>query len=199
VTGPGTGIAGEIMSRIPLLRAEDTVLLLIDLQERLARAMPASAWETTRDTTVLLGHAAGLLDLPVLVTRQYPQGLGDTVPGITEALPGGSAVIDKTAFSAADDTGIMQALEMTGRAQVLVCGMETHVCVLQTVAGLQRAGYAPFVVAGATCSRTPEHRHDALERMHAGGAVITNHESALFEALRDARHERFRDVSRLLK
>ena len=187
------------MSRMPLLRAEDTVLLLIDLQERLARAMPASAWETTRDTTVLLGHAAGLLDLPVVVTRQYPEGLGDTVPGIADALPGASVVIDKTAFSAAEDTGVMQALEMTGRSQVLVCGMETHVCVLQTVAGLQRAGYAPFVAADATCSRTPEHRHDALERMRAGGAVITNHESALFEALRDARHDHFRDVSRLLK
>ena len=187
------------MASLPLLRAEDTALLVIDMQERLAAAMPAGAWTTARESTMRLARAASLLDLPVIVTRQYPDGLGDTDSGVAEALPDHAVTLDKTAFSASGDDRIAQALAMTARRQILVCGMETHVCVLQSVAGLLDGGYFPFVAADAVCSRDEDHRTGALQRMRTAGAVVTNRESALFEFLRDASHPRFRDVSRLIK
>lgn len=182
-----------------LLRAEDSVLLVVDMQTRFAAATPTDAWEHARDGALLLARAAGELALPVLATRQVPDKLGPIHPDVQAGLPDHTAYLDKTCFSAAGDDEFMQALEMTGRRQVVVCGMETHVCVVQTVAGLAAAGYAPFVVADAVCSRKPEHKDNALARMQATGVPVTNRESALFEWMRDAHHEKFKAVSALLK
>lgn len=187
------------MSTLRLLDAERSILLVVDMQTRLAAAMPADAWQRTRDAAIVLARAASELRLPVLVTRQYPQGLGDTDPTVAEALPDAAETIDKSCFSGCDAPALAQALEMTGRSQVLVCGMEAHVCVLQTVAGLAAAGYEPFVAADAACSRDPAHAANALERMRAAGVAITNTESALFEWLGDAGHERFKALSRLIR
>ncbi|MDZ7747934.1 MAG: isochorismatase family protein [Halofilum sp. (in: g-proteobacteria)] len=187
------------MSALRLLDAEQTVLLVVDVQTRLAASMPGDAWPGCRDAVCLLARAAGELDLPALVTRQYPRGLGDTDPAVAEALPAAAETVDKTCFCATHAPELARALEMTGRSQVLVCGMEAHVCVLQTVAGLARAGYEPFVAADAVCSRAPARAANALERMRAGGVTITNAESAVFEWLKGADHERFRNLQRLLK
>lgn len=187
------------MTRPKLLDADDSVLLIVDMQTRLGASMPADAWASTRATAVTLARAADTLDLPVLVTRQYPKGLGDTVPEVAAVLPDAGVTIDKTAFSSTDARGVRDALEMTGRNQVVVCGMEAHVCVLQTVAGLCALGFTPFVVADGVCSRSPAHRDNALERLGHGGITVTNRESCLFEWLRDARHERFRAVTSLIQ
>lgn len=187
------------MATVPLLRADDSLLLIIDVQTRLAAGMPAEQWTRTRDGTILLARAAAELALPVVVTRQYPRGLGDTDPDIVHSLPDHAVSIDKTCFSAAGTDEVSEALRMAGRSQVVVCGMETHVCVLQTVAGLAAAGYEPFVVADAVCSRDPVHERNALARMAAGGASLTNRESAIFEWLRDAGHESFKTLAALVK
>jgi len=187
------------MDSLPLLRAEDSVLLLIDLQARLAASMPSDAWVRTRDSAILLVQAATELDLPMLATLQYPKGLGPIDPDLEAALPDRAERLEKTCFSACGADGFLSALEMTGRRQIVVCGMETHVCVVQTVAGLAKAGYEPFVVADAVCSRDPAHADNGLDRVRAAGISVTNRESAMFEWLRDARHEQFKAVSKLLK
>lgn len=187
------------MTRPMLLDADDSVLLIVDMQTRLGASMPADAWASARATTVLLARAADELDLPVLVTRQYPKGLGDTAPELAAVLPDASVTVDKTCFSAADAGELRDALAMTGRSRVVICGMEAHVCVLQTAAGLVARGYTPFVVADGVCSRSPSHRDNALDRLGGGGITVTNRESCLFEWLRDARHERFRTVTSLLQ
>ena len=187
------------MSGLALLRAEDSVLLIVDMQSRLAASMPTETYARARDAAITLARAAGELELPVLVTRQYPKGLGPTDGDLEAALPDSAAVVDKTCFSAPDSEALAEALRATGRSQVVICGMEAHVCVLQTAAGLLDGDHTPFVVADAICSRSVGHRDNALARMAAAGVAVTNHESALFEWLRDARHERFKAVSALLK
>jgi isochorismate hydrolase len=183
-----------------LLDIDDSVLLVVDMQTRLSASMPADAWARARDGAILLARAAGELDLPVIVTRQYPKGLGDTDGDLAAALPAHAVTVDKTCFSAAGAESVHQALAMTGRSQVVICGMEAHVCVLQTAAGLAaHGGHTPFVVADAVCSRAEAHRDNALERLRAGGVAVTNRESCLFEWLRDSRHDRFKAVSRLLQ
>jgi isochorismate hydrolase len=191
--------ASDAMTRPMLLDAEDAVLLIVDMQTRLGASMPADAWAATRATTVMLTRAAAELRLPVLVTRQYPKGLGDTVPEVAAVLPDASVTLDKTCFAATDADGLCDALAMTGRSQVVICGMEAHVCVLQTAAGLDARGYTPFVVADGVCSRSPGHRDNALDRLGHGGVTVINRESCLFEWLRDARHERFKAVTSLLQ
>lgn len=187
------------MSALSLLRADDSILLIVDMQTRLAASMPVEAYTRTRNAVIVLARAAGELGLPVLVTRQYPKGLGPTDGDLAAALPDGAVTIDKTCFSAGDSEELREALRATGRNQIAVCGMEAHVCVLQTAAGLADAGHEPFVVADAVCSRSGAHRDNALTRLTAAGIMVASHESVLFEWLRDARHERFKAVSALLR
>ena len=182
-----------------VLDGADSVLLVVDMQTRLAASMPAEAWAGARDTAMLLARAAGEFDLPVVVTRQYPRGLGDTEPDIAGALPSHAVTVDKTCFSATGCDEVSEALSMTARSQIVVCGMEAHVCVLQTAAGLARSGLQPFVVADAVCSRQQAHRDNALARLASAGIAVTNSESCLFEWLRDARHERFKAVAKLVQ
>jgi nicotinamidase-related amidase len=173
-----------------LVRAADSSLVVIDLQERLAAAMPAR--DSVVRATVLLLEAAARLNLPVKVTEQYPKGLGPTVSDVAAKIPEGSTRIEKTCFSAA------AALELA-RPQVVLAGMEAHVCVLQTAFELAAGGREVFVVADAVCSRTESNYSNALARMQAAGVVITNSESVIFEWLRDASHEQFRTLSRLIR
>jgi len=187
------------MGNVPLLHADDSVLLIVDMQTRLAGSMPAADWARARDGAIVLIRAATAIGLPILVTRQYPKGLGETDPDIEAALPAHAERLDKTCFSACGAAGFLEVLEMTGRSHIVVCGMETHVCVLQTVADLAARDHRPCVVGDAVCSRDPAHTANALERMRAGGIPVTNRESAMFEWLRDARHEQFKTVSKLLK
>jgi nicotinamidase-related amidase len=173
-----------------LARAADSTLVVIDLQERLAAAMPAR--DPVVRATVLLLEAAARLGVPVMVTEQYPKGLGPTVSAVAEKIPAGSTRIEKTCFSAA------AALELP-RPQVVLAGMEAHVCVLQTAFELAAAGREVFVVADAVCSRTEANYSNALARLRAAGIAITNSESVIFEWLHDATHEQFRALSKLLR
>ena len=178
------------MSEPKLTRAADSALVVIDIQERLAAVMPAR--ESVIRAAGILLEAAARLGVPVLVTEQYPRGLGATVPELAAKLPEGATRIEKTTFSAC------AALPLT-RPQVVLAGMEAHVCVLQTALELAAAGREVFLVGDAVCSRTEANYFNALARAQAAGVIVTNAESVVFEWLRDAAHEHFRVLSKLIR
>jgi nicotinamidase-related amidase len=175
-----------------LLTAEGTVLLLVDLQQRLMPAIHDNEVVVAR--AVRLAEAARLLDVPIFATEQYPAGLGPTVPALA-AYP--QKVMAKTAFSPVGDPDFSSLLP-AGAGEIVVAGCEAHVCVLQTVLGLVGAGRRVVVAADAVGSRDPADRAAAIDRARQHGAEIVTSEMVLFEWLRDARHPRFREVQKLL-
>jgi nicotinamidase-related amidase len=176
-----------------LASADDAVLLLVDLQERLMPVIHDAEVVVAR--AVRLAEAAQLLDVPVNATEQNPAGLGRTVAPLA-AYP--RLVVSKTAFSAVAAPGFPTLLP-DGAGQIVVAGCEAHVCVLQTVLGLLASGHRVLLVADAIGSRDPADRAAAIDRARQHGAEIVTSEMVLFEWLRDARHPKFREVQKLLK
>ena len=179
-----------------LARAADSILVIVDVQERLAAAMEAPALAGMKKNAGILIQAAAALGIPVLATEQYPKGLGRTVDEVAERIP---QTIEKTCFSCAGAESFSGELRRAGRAQIVLAGMEAHVCVLQSALDLHTMGFEVFVVADACCSRRAENHRNAMERMRAAGVTVTNTESTVFEWLRDARHEQFKAVSALVR
>ncbi|WP_224390952.1 isochorismatase family protein [Pseudonocardia sp. ICBG1293] len=171
------------------MSAGNAVLLLVDLQERLVPAMHDGERVVAR--AARLAEAATLLEVPVLATEQAPDKLGPTVARLADVA---HLVVPKTRFAAADDV-----LFPPGRAEVVVAGVEAHVCVLQTALELLADGRRVLVVADAVGSRSVEDEQLALQRLRTAGAGIVTSEMVLFEWLRDAAHPRFREVQQLLK
>ncbi|MDP1707770.1 MAG: hydrolase [Gammaproteobacteria bacterium] len=182
-----------------LCRASDSLLVLVDAQTRLSAAMPDAARERLLRNSGTLLQAATLLNIPLLVTEQYPKGLGNTEAGLAALLPAQTIPIEKTCFSCCAAAGFMDALNASGRAQVILAGMETHVCILQTALELKRAGREIFVIEDAVCSRAEGHHQNALARLRHSDVVVTNTESVLFEWLRDAAHAEFKNISHLVR
>ncbi len=178
------------------LHRGDCVAFAIDYQERLVPVMHEKE-ELIRKSAMLL-KGLGILGVPVLETRQYPKGLGDTVPEIKEAMVE-PQTLDKVAFGCCDDAGILAALEQSGKKTVIVCGIEAHVCVLQTVVSLKEMGYTPVLVADCISSRKPMDLEYALKRAAAEGAVLTTAEALLFELLQVASGDTFKAISKLVK
>jgi nicotinamidase-related amidase len=176
-----------------LLTAESVVLLLIDMQERLMPAIYDGEVVVAR--AARLAEAARLLEVPIRATEQYPAGLGSTVPALAE-YP--ESTLAKTTFSATADPGFA-ALLPAGVSEIVVAGVEAHVCVLQTVLGLLPGGHHVRLVADAVGSRDPADRAAAIDRARQHGAEIVTSEMVLFEWMRDARHPKFREVQKLLK
>nr|WP_256836266.1 hydrolase [Pseudomonas oleovorans] len=175
-----------------LMRAKDSTLLVIDLQERLLPAIDGGA--AVVEQASWLVQVAQRLRVPVIATEQYPKGLGYTEPGLHELLPG-DGLREKIHFSATAGAGLFD-LPGGERRQFVVCGTETHVCVLQTVMGLLAAGREVFVVDEAVGSRRPRDKALGLARMERAGAVIVSREMVAFEWLEQAGTELFREVSK---
>lgn len=186
-------------------------LLVVDIQERLLPAMPPDiAAQTVKNTQILI-HAAQLLQLPIVVSQQYPKGLGQTVPPIAEALSAAEAAgasvyrFDKVEFSAAGSQAFLALppAELEGpkmrREQWIVCGMETHVCVYQTVRDLMLPTYAVHVVSDAVASRTKANWKLGLELCRETGARITSTEVVVFDLLQQAGTDAFKALSKLIK
>ncbi|MEY4179551.1 MAG: hypothetical protein RLY70_3125 [Planctomycetota bacterium] len=181
---------------------DDTVLLVIDMQERLVpvvRNPDRLVWNVVR-----LLQGANVLGVPAIATEQYPRGLGATLPSIVAGLAATSdgaagAIPDKLSFSAFGCAAIRERLVAIGRPNVLVCGIETHVCVLQTVLDLTHAGYRVFLAEDAVESRSEADRQTALRRMEAAGTTLTTVESALFEWCVEAGTPEFKQISQLVK
>ena len=185
---------------MPLCQSAYAQLLIIDSQERLAAVMPEDELARMVGNTNRLIASAQILEIPIISTEQNPKGLGKTIAAIRENLPAAATPTEKSCFSCCTAPGFERALtEQPKRKQVVLVGMEAHICIVQTASGLQRWGYQVFVAADAICSRHPEKRDNALERMRHSGIHVTNTESVAFEWLSDSQHDRFREVSRLFK
>lgn len=179
-------------------QSEDSVLVIVDVQERLAAAMPNTVRTRMNEQINILLTAAAALSVPVIVTEQYPKGLGHTEADLKHNLPASTQVIEKTAFSCVKADGFINALEKSNRKQIILTGMETHICILQTAIDLIKRDYEVHVVEDAVCSRSKMNQYNALQRLRVHGATISNVESALFEWLEDAKHPAFKDLSRLI-
>jgi nicotinamidase-related amidase len=182
-----------------LLDVNDSLLLVVDMQSRLLAAMKPLLAKTALENSVKLLTAADLLKVPVLLTEQYPKGLGDTTEAINAALPAFTQRFEKTAFSCCGNAAFNQALLASGCKQIIFIGQEAHVCVLQTAIELMAQGFQVYVVEDAVLSRHEQHKANALQRLQALGIAVTNHESVLFEWLRDAKHAQFKAISALVR
>lgn len=182
-----------------LCDANHSQLVVVDIQTRLAAAMQPEERERVIRHTGILIQAAGLLDVPLIASEQYPKGLGPTEEQVAWHFPKELTVLEKTSFACTGEPAFRDAVAGSGRRQVVLAGMESHVCVLQTAMELLADGYAVFVAEDATCSRRETNHRNAMARLTQAGAVVSNTESILFEWLRDAHHERFKQVSALVK
>jgi nicotinamidase-related amidase len=184
---------------VALSRAR-TALLVVDMQERLAAAMPEEVLPKIVRNTCVLIEAARRFGLPIVVTQQYPKGLGTTLPAIDDALRGAHVHrFDKLEFSAAASPELAALVPTLGRDQWLVCGLEAHVCVYQTARGLIDRGYQVQVVADASASRTKTNWEIGRGLVERAGGVVTSTEICVFELLGRAGTEDFKALSRLIK
>lgn len=177
------------------LEPQDTVLMIIDVQEKLMAAMKDR--ERVYKNINLLLETAKQFNIPVIVTEQYPKGLGPTVSVIAEHLPE-HKYLDKTSFTACTD-GLWDILTELNRRTILVTGSETHICVFQTTRDLQEAGYQVHLIKDAVCSRFDANYENGLQLMHDTGAVISNTETAVFDLLKKAGTPEFKVISPLVK
>jgi nicotinamidase-related amidase len=185
--------------RVPLCRQHDSQLVVVDVQEKLSAAMATAERRRVLSVIATLLQAAKLLEVPVALTEQYPKGLGPTEATLKVDLTPKAQIFEKTSFSCCEAAGFTQRMIETHRRQVIVTGMEAHVCVLQTALELQAHGFEAYVVEDGVCSRDPRHHVNAMDRLRQAGVIVTNHESLLFEWMRDATHPHFKIISSLLK
>lgn len=179
-----------------MLTVDKAAVVLIDVQGKLASLMFER--ERLYQNLRILLQGARILELPILWLEQYPKGLGPTVPEIAAILDG-LEPIDKTAFSACGEPRFNEALAATGRRQAIVAGIESHVCVYQTTRDLLASGHEVEIIADAVSSRTEANYRLGLERMESMGASVSSVEMCLFELLREAGSEQFKQISRLVR
>lgn len=183
-----------------ILRAEESScgLIVIDLQEKFAFRI--QGWDSMISSCIKLIRFFQMLKAPMIVTEQYPKGLGHTVSEIQEVLHEiKSDIVTKTVFSACGTPELQNTLEKHSRKQWILCGIEAHVCVQQTAFDLLNLGYEIFIPVDAVNSQRTSDCQVALERMSQAGAVLSTSESLIFEILRDAKHPFFKETLTLLK
>ncbi len=162
-----------------ILNIEDSVVMIIDVQEKLLNAVFNKA--SLEKKATIIANTAKILGIPVIVTEQYPKGLGATVESLKEALPENTQYFEKTAFSALENNDVLEALKNSGKKQVVIFGIETHICVSQTTNALIQEGFEVSVIRDAC------------------GAHVLTTEIALFEWLKGAKHPKFKEVQMLIK
>jgi nicotinamidase-related amidase len=184
------------MNNSPFLSIENTVLVIVDVQEKLWRVMYDK--EKLLDNLQRLIRGIQVLGIPVIITEQYPQGIGPTVPEIAVLLRDNKPIA-KLSFSCCGDTNFLKKLKAIDRKQVLITGIESHVCVYQTAIDLLKSGYEVQAVTECISSRTPENRQLGLQRIENAGGKLTGVEMALFELLKTAGSEQFKAISKIVK
>ena len=199
----GAGASAPVQSPAapsPLrLGREQALVLCVDVQERLSAAIPGELLLRLRKNAAILLRGAAALGVPVLVSEQYKKGLGDTLPDLIEALPAGTPRFEKLEFSAWAASPVAQAIIESGRKQIIVFGMETHICVFQTVRDLCHTGFTVHVPHDAVASRDPENLRLGLVLAERAGAVVTAVETVLFDLLYRAGSPEFKAISALVK
>jgi len=178
------------------INTENSALLVVDIQTRLAPAMHQP--EPVIQANHALIQAAKIINIPVFASEHCAERIGPTVSDL-RALLHDDEILAKRHFSCADDAVITQRLKQLGKQQILVTGMEAHVCVLQTVLGLAEQGFAPLVVADAVASRHLENKTLAMQRLRHAGIQVVSTEMALFEWMGHADHPAFKDILKLIK
>lgn len=179
-----------------ILDKDNSILIIIDVQEKLVSALDKNI---VVDRTAVLTKAANILGIPTIITEQYPKGLGSTVDAVKQNLAKDSTVFEKTAFSALREEGFKEILKSYGKKQIVVCGIETHVCVHQSVADLLIEGFDVYVVKDACASRKKYEFKQGIERMQENGAKITCLEIVLFEWVKNAKDSNFKEIQALIK
>ncbi len=179
------------------LDARQTALVIIDVQEAFRASIPDFAELSVR--IALMAHAAQLLSVPVVVTEQYPKGLGRTAGEIRAVLPAALEPFEKTAFSSCGAASFNDELARAGARQVIVCGIEAHVCVNQTTHDLLARGFQVHLLTECIASRAESNRQTGLAKMQQSGALPTSIEMSLFELMRDSAHQQFKAVQKLIK
>jgi len=180
-----------------LLDREQSVLVVVDVQERLVPAMPKKVYKKLKKSIDMLAKAAVELGVPIITTEQYPRGLGHTVSELDSACK--ANVVEKVSFGCCGEQNFLDELKKSGRTQVILTGMEAHVCVYQTVLGLLESGFHVHLVSDAICSRNKNDYLAGVDNAKAAGAVVTTTEMALFQMLQEAGTPEFKVVSGLVK
>ena len=178
------------------INLNDAVLMVIDFQERLAPSI--NEIDTTVKNTITLIEGAKALGVPTLVTEQYKRGIGETLPEVKQVTEG-IDYLEKVTFSCMDDEAISEWVKKQGRKQIILCGIEAHICVLQTLIDLKAEGYEVYMVCDAVSSRTAFNCKTGLKRAMQEGAYLTSVEAVLFELTRSSKHECFKTISKLIK
>ena len=179
------------------LEIDNSVLVVVDVQEAFRKAIPDFAETVSRIAIAIRGFQ--LLGRPIIVTEQYPQGLGRTAEELLLSLPDDASFVEKSTFSSYAEPKFVAELEKFEAKQVVLCGVESHVCVNQTAHDLLAAGYQVHLLTDCVASRYKHDREAGLRKMRASGVVPSSMEMALFEMMRDSRHEKFKDVQSLIK
>lgn len=179
------------------INRDDTLLLVIDVQERLAPAMAAERFGPMLKNLERWGQAAEVLKLPVILTEQYPKGLGPTLGSVRAAFEG-VPTYEKVSFSAMGEATVEAAIRDSGKKTVLIAGMETHVCVWQTLRDLLPT-HRVHLLSDAVASRTDENYRLGVDLARAAGAVISGTEVALFDMMQAAGGETFKAISRIVR
>src|SRR5574344_232525 len=178
-----------------VLEKDNSLLLIIDEQEKLVTALDK---DIAIKNTTILAKAAKILGIPAIVTQQYPKGLGETITELKGILPENTKYFDKTSFSAVKESGFLELIKSYGKTQIVICGIETHICVHQTTADLLDAGFEVYVAKDACASRAKYEFKQGIERMQENGAKITCVEIALFEGLKSSKAEHLKEIQDLI-
>ncbi len=179
-----------------LINREDTVFIAIDYQEKLMPVMYEK--EDLEEKVCRLAEGLKALGIPHIVTQQYTKGIGETIPSIAEAI-GEFTPIDKTSFSCMGNEEFVRQLKECGKKTAVICGIEAHICLQQTVLQLLDEGYTVYVPADCVSSRSKQDRHWSIGRMRQAGAIITSYEAVLYELLRGAKAPEFKAISKIVK
>jgi nicotinamidase-related amidase len=185
-----------IMNNQLRINRDDTIALIIDIQERLYPFIHDN--EKLTSNIVRLVKGLKILNIPMIVTQQYTKGLGDTISPVREAL-GDYTHLEKMSFSCCGDDTVMNAIRSSGKKNVIICGIESHVCVLQTCLDLIENGFNPVLIEDCVGSREPNNKKYAVKRMHSAGAVVSTYESILFELTVVSGTPEFKEISKLVK
>ena len=180
-----------------MLNIEDSLLVIIDIQDRLVGASKYGL-EVAQNASKL-AKSASILNIPTVVTEQYPQGLGQTVFEVRSALSTETFITEKSSFSAMMQPEFAQKIKDSGKKQIVLCGIETHICVLQTASDLIKEGFEVYIVKDACASRNKKEYKAGLELLKQYGAKVTCVEIALFEWLKTSRHPNFKEIQALIK
>ncbi len=181
-----------------LCNVENSCLMIVDIQEKLSAVMPEKVINRLKSNADVLLTAADRLNVPVIVTMQYPKGLGDVENFVKDKLNEKSKCFEKTSFSCLGAEGLPEHLEKLNKKQIIMIGLESHICVLQSAIELTEKGYDVFVVSDAIASRKLTSYETSLTRLEQANIWLLNTESVLFEWLRNASHPEFKSLSKLI-